>query len=52
MYSATRHGQHLGLPYLELEVNQHLLSTPERITQVANIMTPCFEQWLGELAAR
>ena len=52
MYSATRHGQHFGLPYLELEVNQHLLSTPERITQVANAMTPCFEQWLGELAAR
>ena len=52
MYSATRHGQHLELPYLELEVNQHLLSTPERITQVANVMTPCLEQWLEKMAVR
>ncbi|MGC6509224.1 MAG: N-formylglutamate amidohydrolase [Myxococcota bacterium] len=49
MYSATRHGQNHQLPYLELEVNQHLLSTAERIRQVANAMTPCLSLWLSEL---
>ena len=52
MYSATRHGQHHRLPYLELEINQHLLSTPERISSIAKRLTPCFQQWLKDWETR
>ena len=38
IYSADRHGRHHRLPYLELEINQTLLSSPQRIEVFAKIL--------------
>ncbi|MBM74212.1 MAG: hypothetical protein CMK59_02320 [Proteobacteria bacterium] len=38
IYSAHRHGTHHKIPYIELEFNQTILSSPKRIAQVAKDM--------------
>ncbi|MEE2787325.1 MAG: N-formylglutamate amidohydrolase [Myxococcota bacterium] len=39
MYSANRHGEAHGIPYLELEIRQDLISTPAEIVSVAHRIT-------------
>ena len=38
IYSADRHGRTHQIPYLELEINQALLSSPERIQAIAHTL--------------
>ena len=38
IYSADRHGREHQVPYLELEINQTLLSSPPRILKLAQIL--------------
>jgi predicted N-formylglutamate amidohydrolase len=43
MYSATMHGDEHGLPYLEIEVRQDLLGSPQGIAQVAQWLVTALE---------
>jgi predicted N-formylglutamate amidohydrolase len=47
MYSAIRHGETNNIPYFELEINQFLLSTPQRIQKVSESLAPAFAKWLA-----
>lgn len=42
IYSAKRHGDRHGLPYLELELRQDLINTPERAQAWAARLAPTF----------
>ncbi len=44
IYSAERHGLHHQVVYLELEVNQRLLSTPEKIYQLGRTVSEALKE--------
>lgn len=44
MYAVDRHGSHLDLPCLELEVNHDRLSDPEQVDAVADAVAPAVEE--------
>ena len=46
MYAADRHGSAHGLRHLELEINQAILSTPQRATRVAGLIAPALQTLL------
>lgn len=49
MYSAVRHGEANNIPCFEIEINQFLLSTPERIQRVSESLAPAFTNWLARI---
>lgn len=44
MYSIWRHGNHFGLPYLELEIRQDLIDTREKAHAMADRILPSLEK--------
>ncbi len=50
-YSPDRHGRAAGVPYLELEVRNDLLATPDQVARIGTVVADALRALLPEVAA-